>query len=258
MNDTTNGRKPFSRKWIVLSLIAFPILAAVLIYGILILTMPDVEILKKQNPGQTALMQLRIQAAAEKGRRFRVKQQWVAFSQIPELMKKTVRISEDANFYFHEGIDLDELEESIKRNLEEGDFIRGGSTITQQLAKNLYLSTEKSLWRKIREYLIARELETHLSKNRIYQIYLNVIEFGNGIFGVGAAAEYFFHKPVGELSSEEIIRLTAIIPRPLKTNPTEDSKWLLWRCRWITKKLLLYKYIEQQEYDYLIIRFTIA
>ena len=190
------------------------------------------------------------------GKKLRIRQRWVSFKEIPNLLKQTVRISEDANFYFHEGIDLEELELSIKKNLEKGEFARGASTITQQLAKNLYLSTQKSIWRKIREFFISRELESTLSKNRIFHLYLNIIEYGKGIFGVSAASRYYFGKSVSQLNDEEIIRMTAVIPKPLEVRPDQDSKWLLWRCRWITDKLLLYKYIEHSRHDSLLILFS--
>jgi len=220
------------------------------------ITLPDVTKLKNSNPNTTALIEDRKIAAKSAGKKFVVRQKWIDFKEIPELLKKSVRISEDAGFYLHGGIDLEELEESIKKNWKEGRFARGGSTITQQLAKNLYLSTEKSILRKIREYFIAHDLEDVLSKNRIFSLYLNLIEFGSGIFGVEAASRYYFGKTVTQLSGEEMIRLTAIIPRPLTTRPDINSKWLFWRCRWIVGKLFLYKYIEKAEHDYFISRFS--
>ncbi|MEJ2545092.1 MAG: transglycosylase domain-containing protein [Calditrichaceae bacterium] len=138
---------------------------------------------------------------------------------------------------------------TIKRNFEEGKLARGGSTITQQLAKNLYLSTEKSFLRKLKEYFIAQRLEKELSKYRIYHLYLNIIEFGPGIFGVEAASRYYFKKSVKNLNLEEMVRLTAIIPRPLITNPKGHSGWLKWKCKWILRKLALYNYIDQATYD---------
>jgi len=226
------------------------------LYLIILVSLPDVENLKNKNPVTTALIEQRREENKQNHKKFNVKQHWISFNEIPDLLKKTIRISEDANFYFHSGVDFDELEESIKKNFEKGEFARGGSTITQQLAKNLYLSTEKSILRKAREYFIARKLESVLSKSRIFHLYLNVIEFGPGVFGVSAAANYYFGKPVTELSHEEIIRLTAIIPRPLKVRADSDNKWLLWRCRWITGKLLLYKYIDEVEYSRLMYIFT--
>jgi len=227
-----------------------------LIFGLwFYVTLPDVSDLVKNNPGTTALIEQRQEEAQVTGKKYRVRKIWVSFSKIPDMLKKTVRISEDANFYFHEGIDLDELEESIKRNWEEGKIVRGASTITQQLAKNLYLSTDRSFLRKLREYFIAGRLEQKLSKNRIFTIYLNVIEFGPGIFGVEAAAQFYFGKSVSALTLSEQIRLTAVIPRPLTSSPTSDSRWLKWRCCWISKKLRLYKYIDDPTLDLLLAEF---
>ncbi len=243
------------RKRILLSIL-FVIVLMLAVYIMIQISIPDVNPLINNNPSTTALMEQRKEEAKEVGKKIRIRQQWVSFGQIPKLLKKTVRISEDANFYFHEGIDLDELKESIKKNWEKGEFARGASTITQQLAKNLYLSTEKSIWRKVKEFFITRELESTLSKNRIFHLYLNVIEYGRGIFGVAAASRYYFGKSASELNDEEIIRLTAVIPKPLSVRPDQNSKWLLWRCRWITGKLLLYKYIEDAKHDSLMTLFS--
>ncbi len=217
--------------------------------------LPDVEYLRDKNPATTALIELRKAQAEKEGKPLKIKQRWVAFRQIPRMMRQTVRITEDAGFYQHEGLDYTELKESLKRNWKEGELIRGGSTITQQLAKNLYLSTEKSLIRKIKEYFIARRLERAISKNRIFHLYLNCIEFGRGIFGVEAAARHYFNKSVSQLTLEEIVRLTAIIPRPLVTSPKSNGGWLKWKARWILGKLKLYKYISKEQYNMTIIAF---
>lgn len=212
-------------------------------------SLPDVSDLKSRNPKKTALMGIRLRQAEKQGDAFSVEQDWVLFESIPQLLKDTVRIAEDAGFYWHKGIDLEELKEAIKRNIQEKKFTRGASTITQQLAKNLYLSTKKSPIRKIKEYLIARRLEKNLSKDRIFELYLNVIELGHGIFGVQAAAFRYFGKPVGMLTLEEMVRLVAILPRPLFTDPRGDSPWLKWRCRWLLHKLQLYEYINGETYQ---------
>ena len=242
------------RRWFLrILLVAVPlfILASLWFY----LTLPDVSGLLKKNPDITALIEQRKSEAAEEGRKIHIVKSWVSFSRIPDMLKKCVRISEDANFYFHEGIDFDELEESLKRNWDEGKIVRGASTITQQLAKNLYLSTDRSIFRKLREFFIARRLENALSKNRIFSLYLNVIEFGPGIFGVEAAAHYYFGKSVTDLSLLEQIRLTAVIPKPLSVAPTSNSRWMKWRCCWISKKLKLYKYIDETTYESLAAEF---
>jgi len=249
------GLKSSWRKKILLTSIVL-IICGISIYFIIQAFLPDISLLIKENPKSTALIEQRKEEAEVSGKNIRIRQKWVSFDRIPKLLKRTVRISEDANFYFHEGIDLDELEESIKKNWEKGGFARGASTITQQLAKNLYLSTEKSIWRKVKEFFITRELESTLSKNRIFHLYLNIIEYGRGVFGVTAASNYYFGKSVTALNDEEIIRLTAVIPKPLSVKPNRNSKWLLWRCRWITDKLLLYKYIEEARHDSLIALFS--
>lgn len=208
------------------------------------MSLPDVTYLKNNNPNITALMQLRKNQTKAQGKKYNIRQNWVSFQIIPDLLKKAVRISEDASFYEHKGIDYEELKESIKKNFEEGTLVRGGSTITQQLAKNLFLSPEKSFLRKIREYFIAKRLENELSKDRIFNLYLNVIELGPGIFGVEAASQHYFNKNVQNLNIEEIVRLTTIIPRPLAVSPKEDSEWLKWKVEWIFHKMRLYKYID--------------
>ena len=214
----------------------------------LILILPDISDLKTHNPKKTALMEIRIKQAEKEGKEFGFIQNWVPFAQIPQILKDTVRIAEDAGFYWHKGIDFDEIKESIKKNLKEKTFARGGSTITQQLAKNLYLSPKKSIVRKIKEYLIAKKMEKGLSKDRIFELYLNVIELGPGVFGVEAASQYYFGFSVDELTLEEIIRLVAVLPRPISSNPWGDSPWFKWRCRWLLHKLQLYEYITEETY----------
>jgi monofunctional biosynthetic peptidoglycan transglycosylase len=132
--------------------------------------------------------------------------------------------------------------------LERGGFVRGASTITQQLAKNLFLSTDRNIVRKLKEFWIARRLEQELSKNRIFHLYLNVIELGPGIFGVEAAARHFFGKSVGQLNLEEIVRLTAVVPKPLVENPTRTSSWMRWRSGWILTTLRKTGHISQEQF----------
>ena len=216
------------------------------------LSLPNVRGLKTNNPEVTSLMKMRIKQAQIRGETLEIQQNWISFERIPDLFKNAVRITEDSTFYWHKGVDFEELKESIKKNIQEKRLARGGSTITQQLAKNLYLSTEKSLVRKIKEYWIARRLEKSLSKDRIFELYLNVIEFGSGIFGVQAASKHYFKRDVSELNVEQIIRLTAIIPRPLTVDPTGESSWLEWKCLWILNKLKVYQYIHEEKYNELL------
>lgn len=214
------------------------------------LSLPEVEDLDKLNPETTALIEQRKQEAEERGEKLTIRHKWVRFDIIPKLLKDTVRISEDAAFYYHKGIDYDEVKEAMKRNLKEGRVVRGASTITQQLAKNLYLSTKRTYYRKMEEYLITQRLEKHLSKDRIFSIYLNIIEFGKGIFGVEAASEHFFKKPVNQLNLEEIIRLAAVIPKPLKVSVvSEKSRYLKWRANLLLDRLYKYGYIPESDYN---------
>ena len=249
MVKPTKRRRPW--RWLLLTALLAP--AAIIAY--ILLTLPDVSGLLTKNPTSTAFMRSRQEQARKQGRTLAVREEWVDFARIPALLKEAVRITEDASFYWHKGIDFDEIKESLKRDLREKRFARGGSTITQQLAKNLFLSPGKNPLRKVREYFIARRLEKALNKDRIFALYLNLIELGPGIFGVQAASRYYFDRDVSELPPEEIVRLTAVIPRPVTTDPRGSTKWLNWRCRMILEKLRFYKKIGEDEYQSLIEKF---
>ena len=199
-------------------------------------------------PDVTALIDQRLKTARKAGENLPIQQKWVQFDAIPQLLKDTIRISLDAGFYHHKGVDLGEIRAAVRKSWKEKKPLRGASTITQQLAKNLYLSPKRSLWRKLKEVLIARRLEAELSKNRIFHLYLNVIELGPGIFGVEAAANAYFGKSVEALDLEEIVRLVAIIPRPLKAHPFRKDSWLKWRAKWILDTLKRYQYISTIEH----------
>jgi len=227
-------------------LLLFGLAGGVVVY--LYLSLPAVNYLKTQNPQSTALIQQRLREAQQAGQILSVRQIWVGFDGIPSLLKESVRVAEDARFYEHEGIDYDEIGEAVKKNFEQGQWARGASTITQQLAKNLFLSTDKSLWRKINEYFLTLRLEKELSKNRIFHLYLNVIEFGPGIFGVETAARHYYGKGVGQLNLDEIVRLTAVIPKPLTESPNRQSRWLKWKARWILSVLRKTGHISAEHY----------
>jgi len=219
------------------------------------LTLPDVSGLRTANPASTSLMRLQSAQAAKRGFALAFEKEWVAFDRIPEMLKKCVLVSEDANFYAHKGIDFTEIKESIKRDIRERRFVRGGSTITQQLAKNLYLSESRTFGRKLKEFLIARRLEKALPKDRIFALYLNLIEFGPNVFGVQAAARHWFGKDVAELSLEEMVRLTAIIPRPRASDPRANDAWMKFKGRWIAETLAAVKAIGEEEGQALVAAF---
>ena len=240
----------------VFKIIGIAILLFVVIGGFYFYVgLPEVSELKVKNPRSTALMVQRYREAKKTDATFRIRQKWIELKAIPKLLQETVRITEDASFYQHKGIDFAELKTAVKKNWQKGEYVRGASTITQQLAKNLYLSTDKSIIRKIEELLITLRLEKDLSKDRIFELYLNVIEWGPGIFGVGMAAEHYFDKSVGQLTLEEIVRLVTVIPQPLKINPAENSDWLKWKARWILDALRRYAYIDENQYQTLYDRF---
>lgn len=236
----------FKRKIISLLLIILLIISVVILN--FYLNLPDVKEFINNVPVSTSMIDQRIKESSNKKRHLVIRKKWAPFDQIPLLLKRTVIVSEDINFYNHKGVDFFELKESIKKNLKSGKKARGGSTITQQLAKNLYLSTEKSYSRKIKELFIAKRLEKHLSKDRILELYLNIIEFGHGIFGVAAASEFYFSKRVDQLSNKEIIRLISVIPKPLRVTPLSDSGYLVWRANLLINRLYKSRSIDEEEF----------
>jgi len=201
------------------------------------LTLPDVRGLARTNPTTTAFMELRKEEAAQDGRTLAIRHRWVPYTQISADLRRAVIVTEDAAFFDHDGIDLAEVKASMERNWEEGRFTRGASTITQQLAKNLYLSPSRNPLRKLREVFITRRLEASLSKRRILEIYLNVIEWGDGIFGVDAAARIYFGKTAATLSREEAALLAGAIINPRVHNPGKPTRRLLRRQQIVLRRM---------------------
>jgi monofunctional biosynthetic peptidoglycan transglycosylase len=208
---------------------------AYLIY--IYLTLPDVRVLATSNPSTTAFIELRKREAAEAGRRLVIRQRWVPYTQISSNLRRAVVVTEDSAFFDHDGIDITELRASFESNWEEGRFTRGGSTITQQLAKNLYLSPSRNPIRKLKELLITRRLEAALSKRRILEIYLNVIEWGDGIFGAEAAARSYFGKPASMLTTDEAALLAGAIINPREHSPARPTRRLLRRQQIIVRRM---------------------
>ncbi len=201
------------------------------------LTLPDVRPLATINPKATAFMELRVREAEEQGRRLQIRQQWVPYSRIPNTLRRAVLVAEDSAFFDHEGVDYKQLRASLEANWEDGKFTRGASTITQQLAKNLYLSPSKNPIRKLKELLITRRLEAALTKRRILEIYLNVIEWGDGIFGCEAASRAYFAKSVSGLTAEEAALLAGAIINPREHSPAHPTARLLRRQRIIFARM---------------------
>jgi monofunctional biosynthetic peptidoglycan transglycosylase len=179
----------------------------------------EVRGLTRKTPEKTGLMKQREREAKAKGRAARRSQTIVPIKQISRWLIQAVIASEDQNFFGHQGVDWHALQESVEKNLEKGKLTRGGSTITQQLAKNLYFGTEKSATRKLRELLVTRWIEDDLTKRRILELYLNVIEWGDGIYGAEAAARRYFGKPASDLDVRDAAALAGMIPNPRRINP---------------------------------------
>ena len=206
--------------------------------GYVYLTLPDVRPLAKENPSTTAFMQLRLDEARYDGRtRFAIRQKWIPYNQIAPGLRRAVVVTEDAAFFDHDGIDLQEIRASLEKNWEEGQFLRGASTITQQLAKNLYLSPSKNPMRKVTELLITRRLEAALTKQRIFEIYLNMIEWGDGIFGCEAAARAYFGKSCATLDIQEAALMAGAIINPREHSPARPTKRLLRRQEIILRRM---------------------
>jgi len=179
---------------------------------------------------------------------------YILYRQIPDLLVRALILSEDASFFSHEGLDWFEIKESLKRNWQEGRYARGGSTISQQLVKNLYLTPEKSLRRKLNEFFIAKKIETKLSKKEILEKYLNVIEFGDEIYGLSQATHFYFGKQVSQLNLLESIYLVSIIPNPKVYGSSLHNKRLsrdnIQKMNIILKRLYQTKRISDEELVY--------
>jgi monofunctional glycosyltransferase len=223
-------------KILVRAVVAIPAIGFALV-AYAYLTVPDVRPLRTTNPTTTAFMELRDAEARSKARRPRRVQKWVSYRSISQDLKRAVLVAEDDAFWQHEGVDLEQLQESLEVDWARGRFDRGGSTITQQLAKNLYLSPSKTPLRKLRELFIARRLEAELKKARILELYLNVIEWGDGIYGVEAAARTYFQMSASEVGPKESALLAASVINPRLLNPARPSARLLRRQQLILRRM---------------------
>ena len=168
----------------------------------------------KHNPDSSAFMEDRLSVLQEKNPDAELRHRWVPYSRISKNLKRAVLAAEDSKFNHHEGFDWDGIQKAYEKNLKKGKIVAGGSTISQQLAKNLFLSTKRTPWRKLEEAVITLMLEQMMSKRRIFEIYLNVIEWGNGVFGAEAAARHYYKTSAAGLSPWQAARLAAMIPNP--------------------------------------------
>lgn len=209
--------------WIVLEVVTLPFWA--------------VRDLKKTTPTETAFMRMHAERAADEGKPFRKIQRWIPLGRISRDAINAVIVAEDGTFWSHGGFDWFEFKESLEKNVTEGRAARGASTITQQLVKNLYLSPSKNPVRKLKEWILTWWMESTLSKQRILELYLNLIEWGRGIYGIEAAAQTYFGKSASALSREESARLAAVIPNPRIFRVDRQTRYLERRTQIILNRM---------------------
>ncbi|BBE51087.1 Biosynthetic peptidoglycan transglycosylase [Ferriphaselus amnicola] len=182
---------------------------------------------RDHNPSTSAFMEDRLEIMQNKNPDAELKHQWVPYAKISNNLKRALIVSEDAKFVDHEGFDWDGIEKAYEKNLKKGKIVAGGSTISQQLAKNLFLSGARSPFRKLEEAAITLMLENMMSKRRILEIYLNVIEWGNGVFGAEAAARHYYRSSAAQLGPEQAARLAAMVPNPRYYDKHREAKGLM-------------------------------
>lgn len=181
----------------------------------------------KFNPASSAFMETRLEIMQDKNPDAALQQRWVPYAKISNHLKRALIAAEDANFVDHEGFDWEGIQKAYAKNLKRGKIVAGGSTISQQLAKNLFLSTKRTPWRKLEEAAITLMLEIVMDKQRIFEIYLNVIEWGNGVFGAEAAAHHYFQVNAAQLSASQAATLAAMVPNPRYYDKHRDARGLL-------------------------------
>lgn len=211
--------------------------ALFLAYQVVTLPFGEIRELRGKNPDETAFMHEQAERAKDQGKPFRKYHHWVPLKNIPKDVVGAVIVAEDGTFWSHEGFDWYELRESIERNIKEGRPARGASTISQQLVKNLFLSPSKNPLRKLKEWVLTWYVERELPKTRILELYLNLIEWGNGIYGVEAAARQYFGKSASQLTRQEGARLAAIIPSPRRHRADSQTNYVVRRANLILDRM---------------------
>src|SRR5437763_27702 len=200
-------------------------------------TFPDVSELATRVPATTAFMEQRKAELRAAGKDDHLDYRWTSYGNISPYLRRAALVAEDSDFYEHGGVDVNAMREALERDWKRKKITRGGSTITQQLAKNLYLSPSRNPLRKVKEYFIARSLENHLSKKRILELYLNVVEMGERVYGAEAAAHYYFHTSASGLSPSQAALLAGCLPNPRIMNPGAPNKRLRFRQRMVLSRM---------------------
>ncbi len=221
--------------WSVISLCMFMVPVGVALWW----SFPRIDFVPFKHgapPPSWAHQRARAHAAEQNGTSQRVRVHYVPSSAIASDLKLAVLVGEDASFFSHGPVDFDAMQEALEQ-WWAGRRLRGASTITQQLAKNLFLNSERSVWRKVQEVRLAWWLERKLSKNRIFELYLNIVELGPGIYGVDAASRYYFDVTAAELNQEQAVNLAATIPGPLRANPRTRTRGWMYRRSIIEEKV---------------------
>lgn len=188
-------------------------------------------------PESTAFMDARLAQLQKKSPGAKLQHQWVDYARISPQLKRAVVAAEDAKFSEHEGFDWEGIQKALEKNQKKGRIVAGGSTISQQLAKNLFLSASKTPWRKAQEAVITLMLEAVLDKRRILEIYLNVVEWGNGVFGAEAAARHYYGTSAAQVSAEQAARLAVLLPNPRKFGRLPNSPYLAARSQVILGRM---------------------
>ena len=192
---------------------------------------------KVADPASTRFMAQRLAELRAKDPQAVLKRQWVPYERISVHLKRAAIAAEDARFAEHEGFDWEGIQKALEKNQKKGKIVAGGSTITQQLAKNLFLSADKTPWRKAQEAIITLMLEALLDKRRILEIYLNVVEWGNGVFGAEAAARHYYGIAAAQLSAAQAARLAVMLPNPRRFERLPDSPYLAARAQVILARM---------------------
>lgn len=211
------------------------LVAAFLLYNLWVLG--HIVYWRDHNPGASSFMNEQLARLQQDDPEAELRHKWVPYDKISPNLKRALIASEDAKFVDHEGFDWDGIEAAFEKNLRKGKIVAGGSTISQQLAKNLFLSSGKTPWRKLEEALITVMLESVLDKRRIYEIYLNVIEWGNGVFGAEAASRYYFRTGASRLSSSQAAKLAAMVPNPRYYDEHRGAPGLARKTRIIQRRM---------------------
>jgi monofunctional biosynthetic peptidoglycan transglycosylase len=189
----------------------------------------------KFNPSSSAFMNTRLEIMQDADPDATLQYQWVDYPKISDHLKRALIAAEDAKFVDHEGFDWEGIQKAYEKNMRKGKIVAGGSTISQQLAKNLFLSTRRTPWRKGEEAIITVMLEAVMDKQRIFEIYLNVIEWGNGVFGAEAAAQHYYHIHASQLSAAQAAKLAAMVPNPRYYDKHREASGPHGRCGYSVK-----------------------